>query len=292
MAAASDRAYWVQAAGWASVGTALLILTLKGAAWWQTGSASVLAALVDSGMDLLSATLNLLALRFAVRPADDCHRYGHGKAEALAAFVQALLLIASAGGILFYSLRRLYTGSALEIARSAEAVWMMVAVLLLTALLVLFQRWVVRRTGSALVAVDSLHYRSDFLINGSVIAVMLLADAALWLDAVAAVLIAFYLFVAAGGILRAAVNELLDRELPTEVDERLLAMARRHAGICGAHRLRTRRVGGRYFVQMDLEFPGEMPLARAHAIAVTLQEEIHQLYPNVDLQFHFDPYRG
>jgi cation diffusion facilitator family transporter len=289
MSTAQERARWAQAAGWASVSAALLILGLKGVAWWQTQSASVLAALVDSAMDLISSAINLLALRFAARPADDNHRYGHGKAEALAAFVQSVLLIGSAVAILLHAAKRLHSGASMLTEQRLDGVWLMLAVLLVTALLVLFQREVIRRTGSALVAADSLHYRSDFLINGSVLVAMLLAGAAAWLDAAAALLIAVYLTVAAGRILKTSVNELLDRELPASVDERLLALVRRHPEVRGVHGLRTRRVGSRFFVQMDLEFPGAMPLRRVHDVSAALLLEMQQLYPDVDVQFHFDP---
>ncbi len=284
-----DRARWVQAAGWASVSTAVVILTLKGVAWFATGSASVLASLVDSLMDLVSSALNLMALRYAVQPADDQHRYGHGKAEALAAFVQALLLVLSATGILFYALRRLYRDEAPLIDHGTLAITLMAVVMVITLALVLFQRWVVRRTGSPLVQADSMHYRSDFLINGSVIVAIALSGRVGWVDAVAAVLIALYLYVAAFGILRDAVNELLDRELPREVDEQLLAVMAGHPGVIGAHNLRTRRAGGRYFVQVDLEFPAEMPLHEAHDTALLIRTEIRALFPEIDLQMHFDP---
>ncbi len=285
----SDRARWVQAAGWASVAAAILILALKGVAWFQTGSASVLAAAIDSLMDLASSALNLMALRFAVQPADNEHRYGHGKAEALAAFVQALLLILSATGILYYALHRLYRGETLQVEHGSTAIGLMLAVMAITLALVLFQRWVVRRTGSSLVAADALHYRSDFLINGSVIVAIALAGRAGWVDAAAAVLIALYLYYAAAGILREAVNELLDRELPREIDDRLLAIMSRHAEVVGAHNLRTRRAGGRYHVQVDLEFPAGMSLQTVHDVALQIRAEIHDLYPEVDLLMHFDP---
>lgn len=285
----TQRARWVQRAGWASVSAAILILALKGAAWFETDSASVLAALADSLMDLASSALNLMALRYAVQPADNEHRFGHGKAEALAAFVQAVLLVLSATGILYYALRRLYLGETLQVEHSASAMVLMVVVVVITLALVLFQRWVVQRTGSPLVAADSMHYRSDFLINGSVIVAIALAGRVGWVDAATAALIALYLYYAVAGILRESVNELLDRELPREIDQRLLAVMGRHAGVIGVHNLRTRRSGGRYFVQVDLEFPAQMPLRQVHDTALLIRDEIHALYPEVDLQMHFDP---
>jgi ferrous-iron efflux pump FieF len=286
---ARQRALWVQAAGWVSVSAALIILALKGVAWWQTSSASVLASLVDSAMDLASSALNLMALRYAVQPADDQHRYGHGKAEALAAFAQSVLLVLSATGILYYALHRLYRGESIEVDHSVSALALMGVVMMITLVLVLFQRWVVQRTGSPLVQADSMHYRSDFLINGSVIVAIGLAGRVGWIDAAAAVLIALYLYHAVFGIMRDAVNELLDRELPREVDEQLLAVMASHPNIIGAHNLRTRRVGGRYFVQVDLEFPAEMPLQEVHDTALLIRAEIRALYPDIDLQMHFDP---
>ena len=285
------RAYWVQAAGWASVATAMAVLALKLFAWRWTDAASVLASLLDSGMDLVSSAINLGALRYASRPADAGHRYGHGKAEALAAFVQALLLLGSAAAIVYYAVERARTG--VEQAQpELAAVMLMVAGTALAGLLILFQRWVVRRTGSLLVAADSLHYRTDFFINFAVITALLMTSVSAWVDILAAIGIALYIGGAAFGILRRAVNELLDAELPAEIDERVLAIARRHPAVAGAHNLKSRRAGGRSFVQLDLDFPARIALGEAHAAAAAIREDIQASFPDMDVMLHFDPIGG
>jgi ferrous-iron efflux pump FieF len=283
-----QRAYWVQAAGWASVATAVVILVFKLLAWWWTGAASVLASLLDSGMDLISSGINLAALRYASRPADSGHRFGHGKAEALAAFVQALLLLSSAAAIVYYAAERARHGATAP-AEPTAAIALMIAGMVLAGLLILFQRWVVRRTGSLLVAADSLHYRTDFFINFAVIATLLLASVSAWIDIAAAIGIALYIGGAAVGILRRAVSELLDAELPGEIDDRVLAIARQHPAVAGAHNLKSRRAGGRYFLQFDLDFPAGTTFRAAHIAAAAIREEIAASFAEAEVMIHFDP---
>lgn len=284
---AAERAKLVKAAGWASVATALAILGVKSAAWWLSGSPSVLAALADSGMDLLSSSINLLALSYAAMPPDNEHRYGHGKAEALAAFLQGLLLCATSVAIIWHAASLVGSTPTRDAIPHTSAL-VMAASLLFTIGLVAFQRYVVRRTGSNLVAADSMHYRSDFLINGSVIAVLLVGPRWSWLDPLLAVLIGLYILGAAARILGRAVNELLDRELVEEVDSELLSLAARHPKVLGVHGLRTRQSGGRRFAQFDLDFPAEMPLVEAHQAATEVRLDIEARFPAIDVQIHFD----
>lgn len=292
MSDTAARTRLLRAAGAASVAAALVIVAIKLVVWLQTGAASVLAALVDSGMDLISSAINLAALSYAARPPDDDHRYGHGKAEALAAFVQALALLGSAAVVIWHAVAELVAPAA-EVPLTGPAgplaVAGMIATMVITAALVLFQRHVVRRTGSQLIAADSLHYRSDFLINGAVLVALLLSGTARWLDPLLAVLIALYIAHAAVRILRSAVNELLDRELPAVFDDEVLAIARAHPAVHGAHGLRTREAGGRYFVQFDLDFPAGTTLAVAHEAATAIRLELQARFPTLDAQIHFDP---
>ena len=281
----------LRAAGWASVLVALLLLLVKLGAWWVTQSASVLASLVDSIMDLASSSLNLFALRYAVQPADDEHRFGHGKAEALGAFAQSIFLAISALGILVYAGDRLLAGAPLQASSVPLGQALMVLVLVITGALVLFQSYVIRRTESQLVSADSLHYRSDFLINGSVLVALFFADTLPWLDGVFAIGIALYVGWSALHIGVEAVNELLDRELPEEIDSELLALARQHGNVVGVHGLKTRRAGGKVFIQMDLEFDGQMSLAEAHGCSLEVKDVLLERYPQAEIIIHMDPVR-
>ena len=270
---------------------AFLLLLIKAGAWWLTQSASVLASLVDSVMDLASSSLNLFALRFAVQPADNEHRFGHGKAEALGAFTQAMLLGFSALGIMVYAGDRLLAGAPV----AAEAVplgqALMVLVLIVTGALVAFQAYVIRRTQSQLVSADSLHYRSDFLINGSVLVALYFAEQLPWLDGAFAIGIAVYVGWSALHIGVEAVNELLDRELPEDTDAELLALARQHSHVCGVHGLKTRRAGGKLFIQMDLEVDGSMSLADAHFSSLEVKDALLDRFPQAEIIIHLDPVR-
>lgn len=281
----------LRAAGWASVLVALLLLLVKLGAWWVTQSASVLASLVDSVMDFASSSLNLFALRYSVQPADNEHRFGHGKAEALGAFAQAIFLAVSALAITVYAGDRLLTGSPLQSAAVPLGQALMVLVLLITGALVLFQAYVIRRTESQLVTADSLHYRSDFLINGSVLVALFFANTLPWLDGVFAVGIALYVGWSAVQIGVEAVNELLDRELPENIDREMLALARQHRNVVGVHGLKTRRAGGKLFIQMDLEVDGQMSLAEAHLSSLEVKDALLDSYPQAEIIIHLDPAR-
>lgn len=255
----------------------------------MTGSASVLASLLDSAMDVVSSGINALALIYATRPADDNHRFGHDKAESLAAYTQALLLLLSATAILYHAVGRLSGSEAAGLEQLGLGIELMGVVVVLTVALILFQKWVIQHTASALVAADSVHYRTDLLINMAVIGSLWLAERAPWLDAATAVVIAIYVYRAAWGILRQAVSELLDEELPEEQDRQLLSLAHAHSAVLGVHNLKTRRAGGRIFVQLHLEFRAQTPLATAHEAAQQAEHAILQYYPGAEVLIHMDP---
>ncbi|RME86708.1 MAG: cation diffusion facilitator family transporter, partial [Zetaproteobacteria bacterium] len=160
-------------ATYASTGTALVLILAKAVAWWLTESLSLLGSLMDSALDLLASLVNLLAVRHALAPADREHRFGHGKAEALAALAQSTFVAGSAVFLVLEAAARIAHPQ--PVARPMIGIAVMVFSIVLTLLLVVFQSWVVRRTGSAAVRADRLHYKSDLLMNTGVIAAVALA---------------------------------------------------------------------------------------------------------------------
>ena len=201
----------------ASVAVATLLITAKAVAWGLSGSVSLLATLMDSILDALASLLNLLAVRHALTPADTEHRFGHGKAEALAGLGQSAFIAGSAAFILLESSRRLVEPVPVEAPELGMAV--MIFSIAATLLLLAFQRHVVRRTGSTAIGADALHYRTDLLVNGSVILALLLSTIG-WpgFDAVFAIGIAFYILFSVWEIVRKALDHLMDRELPAAGD--------------------------------------------------------------------------
>lgn len=273
----------------ASLAVALVLVAAKSAAWWVSGSVSLLAGLTDSLLDGTASLLNLLAVHYSLRPADDDHRYGHGKAEALAGLGQAAFIAISAFLIGTQAVDRLLHPRPLGAPLAGIAV--MLLSLVLTGALLAFQRHVVRVTGSTAIRADSLHYRSDLLLNGSILLALLLGAFG-WqgADALFGLGIAAYILWSAWSIAREGFSVLMDEELPPAIGLDMLERARRVPGILGAHDLRTRASGNRWFVQLHVELPDEMPLFEAHALGERVAEAIRAPYPRADVLVHADPH--
>lgn len=288
MSVAPQHARLLRLATGAALATALTLAAAKAVAWWLSGSVSLLAGLTDSLLDGAASLLNLIAVHYALRPADEDHRYGHGKAEALAGLAQALFIGASAVLIAVQAVERLQHPQPLGAPGLGIAV--MILSLLLTGALLLFQRHVVRVTGSTAVRADSLHYRSDLLLNASILLALLLAGYG-WerLDALFGLGIAAYILWNALSIVREVVAVLMDEELAPDVSERMHALACAVPGVLGAHDLRTRISGTRWFVQLHLELPGELPLSEAHRLCERVEQAIHREFPHAEVLVHAEP---
>lgn len=272
----------------AALAMALTLALAKAVAWWLSGSVSLLAGLTDSLLDGAASLLNLIAVHYALRPADEDHRYGHGKAEALAGLAQALFVGASAVLVAVQGVKHLQDPHPLGAPGLGIAV--MIASLVLTSALLLFQRHVVKVTGSTAVRADSLHYRSDLLLNSSILLALLLASFG-WqrLDALFGLGIAAYILWSAVSIVREAVAVLMDQELAPEVSERIQLLAVSVPGVLGAHDLRTRISGTHWFVQLHLELPGKLPLSEAHHLCELVERAIHAEFPRAEVLVHPDP---
>ena len=283
-----EKAKQLRIATYSSVATAILLVTLKLGAWLMTGSVSILASLMDSLMDSAASTLNLLAVRYSLVPADEEHRFGHGKAEPLAGLAQAAFISGSAVFLILHAVERLRFPRVLEDVGIGVAV--MVVSIVLTALLLLIQRRAIRQTRSTAIRADALHYATDLLTNLSVIVALLLSNYGwVWADSAMAIGVAAYIFYSAGRIGYEAVQHLMDRELGAEVQEQILAIARRETDVRGVHDLRTRQSGQIQFVQLHLELDGDLALERAHAIADRIEHEIAALLPDAEVIIHQDP---
>ena len=284
----AEHARLLRRATSAALATAMLLALSKAVAWWLSGSVSLLAGLTDSLLDGAASLLNLLAVHYSLRPADDDHRYGHGKAEALAGLGQAAFICVSAILVGVQGVDRLLHPQPLGAQGVGIAV--MLLSLAMTALLLSYQRHVVKVTGSTAIRADSLHYRSDLLLNASILLALVLAGFG-WerLDALFGMGIAFYILWSAVSIVREAGAVLMDTELSPEISEHMQQLVRDIPGVHGCHDFRTRISGTRWFVQLHLELPGELPLSRAHDLCVAAEEAISSRYPQAEVLVHADP---
>lgn len=285
---AAQRERLLKLATYASVGVALLLIVLKGSVWLLSGSVSLLASLIDSVMDAGASIINLLAVRLALKPADRGHRFGHGKAEALAGLAQAAFITGSAVLVLLQGIKRLADPQPLD------AAWFGIGVMLFsiaaTIGLLLVQRHVIARTQSTAIRADALHYRADLLMNSSIIAALLLAYYGVArADAVFGIGIAVYIGYGAVTIGLAALQILMDHELPDDVRAEALRRAREVPGVLGVHDLRTRQSGQHWFMQVHVELPAQLSLAEAHELGENVRKAIQGRYPQADVLVHKDP---
>src|SRR5580704_12838411 len=276
-------------ATYASVAVAAVLIAVKFAAWLETGSVALLSSLVDSLLDAVASLVNLVAVRHAMSPADREHRFGHGKAEPLAVLGQSAFITGSAILLLAEAVRRLISPVPVENAPAGVAV--MVFSIVLTIALVFYQRHVVRRTGSIAISADELHYRSDVVLNLSVIAALVLGstlDLPI-LDPLFGAAIGIWIVYSAVRLARLSLFQLMDHELPDDEREKIREIAQSHPDVVAAHDLRTRTAGPTAFIQLHIEMDGTMSLERAHEISDEVEAKLRAAYPNAEVIIHQDP---
>lgn len=276
-------------ATYASTGTALTLALVKTGAWFQTGSVAMLASLIDSLLDSFASLITLIAVRHAQEPADKEHRFGHGKAEPLAAMAQSGFIAGSAVLLFIEAIDRLITPQA--VTQTTLGIGVMGISIAATIGLVAFQTYVLRRSDSVAVKADSIHYKADLLANLGVIAALVLSGylAIGLVDPLFGIAIAVYIAKSAWDIGADAFQMLMDRELPEDDRARIKRIALGYSGVLGVHDLRTRRSGPDTFIQMHLDLNGALSLNRAHAIADAVEKGVMEHFPDAEVLVHEDP---
>lgn len=278
-----------RSAAYASIAVALFLAVLKGWATWKTGSAAMLGSLADTALDLVASIATLVAVWVAAQPADENHRFGHGKAEALGAFFQVMLITLSAAAIGFRSIEHYLTGR--QTAAAEEGIAVSVIAILATLALLAWQRHVIARTGSVAIRTDNLHYKSDLLLNLAVIAALVL-DQFLGLkeaDPLLGLAIAAWLAWGAWNAASEAIDHLMDHEWPEGQRDAFLQVLARHPDIRGVHDLRTRTSGAHDFVQFHMAVDPHMTVAEAHDLMDEVEARLATEFPGVEVLIHPDP---
>ncbi len=276
-------------AAYASVAVALFLLTLKTWASITTGSVAMLGSLADTGLDLAASLVLLLSVRYAAIPPDEDHRFGHGKAESLAALFQVALIAVSAAFIAWRAAMRYMSASPTSGANYGIAV--SVIAIIATFALIAYQKSIIRRTGSVAIEADSLHYQSDLLLNLSVIAALVL-DQFLglnWIDPLFGVLIALWLAWGAWRGASRAIDQLMDKEWPKAKRLAFIEVAHRHDELKNLHDLRTRTSGNRDFAQFHVDMPADMTVEQSHDIIHRVEADLCAHFPEVEVLIHIDP---
>ena len=278
----------VNLAGRAAIAAASLLIIVKLVAWMVTGSSSILAALTDSLMDVTTSIINFWAIKIALQPADDQHRFGHGKAESLAGLAQAAFISGSAVFLIFNSISALLHGQ--QVVASNIGIAVMIFSVFITIALVFFQSYVVKKTGSMAIKADSLHYRTDIALNGAVLLALILAGLGWhWADGLFAIAVSFYILHGAWEIGSQSIDALMDKQLPKSEEDQIVKMAYHTEGVRGVHDLRTRQSGNTKFIQLHLELDDDQSLYDAHNRADKLEAALEGVFPESDILIHLDP---
>ncbi len=276
-------------AGYAAIFIVIILIVIKGYAYYESGAVSILSSLIDSVLDSLVSVMALSSIYYARRPADADHRWGHGKMEAVSALFQSAIIVGGGVFLVFEAIDRI--AHPVVITHHMIGIYVMGVSIVLSGLLVFIQRRALQQSNSLAVEADSVHYGSDILVNIGTLIVLAVSfyGAPVWLDGVFAMGVAGFMVYMARGIAVKSLDMLLDRELSDDDRARIIKVIESHDGVAGWHDLRTHRNGADYVMSFDIEVDPEMTLWSAHEIAKDLEEGILKLYPAAEVLIHIDP---
>ncbi|WP_211244975.1 cation diffusion facilitator family transporter [Thalassotalea mangrovi] len=271
-----------------AVGIVVVMMLTKLTVWWFTPSASLLGSTLDSLFDLLASVSNLLIVRWSLRPADQGHRFGHGKAENMAALLQATIISASASLLIVHGWQRMFNPIVIE--HTVWGIGVSVLAIVLTLALVRFQVFVIERTDSLAIKADQLHYKSDLMLNLAVIAALLLYQLD-WqfFDGLFAMAIGIYLIFGVARLAYMSIQQLLDHQLPQEELARIEEIITAPVEVIGFHELKTRRAGQHRFIQFHLELDQDLSLVAAYQISEQVQQALEAEFSDCQVIIHQDP---
>ena len=276
-----------------TTGASLVLTVLKLAAGLYTGSVAVLASAIDSFFDFLVSGFNVFAVVSTEKPHDETYNYGRGKMEGLAATIEGLFILGSAGFIIRQAVNKLLHPHPLSTLALNLAMGMMVLSILAAGGITAYLRWASRHSRSLVLKADALHYKTDVYSNSAILLALVIIRFTGWQPADPLLGIGIALFIAKESLplIRQGLDMLLDRALPEDLVKQINAIATHHSPfVNGAHELKTRRAGDINFVELHLVFDEEIPLGKAHRIADEIEMRIRSLEKaKWSVNIHLDP---
>ncbi len=285
----SNRKYSFYA-GYAAIFIVAILIIAKTYAYYVSGSISILSSLTDSIMDSIVSIMALASIYYASQPADEDHRYGHGKMEAVSAMFQAAIIAGGGIFIIFEAVNHLL--NPIAVTHHMLGIYVMVISIILSIILVSVQRLSLKKSNSLAIEADSAHYGSDIIINAGILAILALGfyGAPFWIDPLFAAMVAIFMWYMAYGIAIKSLDMLLDRELPDEDRAKIITVIESHTKVLGWHDLRTRYNGDHYIISFDIEADPDLSLYEAHEISKNLEDGIDKIYPSAEVFIHIDPH--
>lgn len=286
----NKKEFLLKSATYLSVTTASIILILKIFAWYKTNSSSILASLVDSGLDITTSLINVIAIRYAIAPPDHNHRFGHDKFEDLAVFGQGIIFILSSLVVVISSFYNLFYLK--EVTEAEFGIKVMIISTIMTGILVSYQYYVHKQTNSSVIEADKLHYFTDFLTNIAVIISIILSEYLFFVDSLLGVLIALYLCYGAYSLIIKSFKNLVDEEFDEEDKNKVLNLLKEYikqGKIHSIHDFKTRKAANKRFIQFHMEIDGKLSLNKVHNVTEEIEQKIDSLFPEVEIIIHQDP---
>lgn len=277
----------VRLASYFSVATALFIVSIKTYGWINTNSVAIMTSLLDSVLDISSSLINMIAIRIALIPADDNHRFGHHKIQDLAIFTQSSFFIFSGLFAIFSSIKQIFVNH--QVYNYNEGFIVIILSILTNIALIQYQNYVIKKTNSKIIEVDKLHYVIDLITNLSVIVSLYITQYIWYIDILFGIAIGSYITFNAIKILRESIRNLTDEELSNEKKEEIIQIISQHTKVKGIHEFKTRYAGDKSFVQFHLELDPNITLLAAHDISDDIMYKIQTKIKNCEVLIHQDP---
>jgi len=273
----------------ASVGVAVTLIGLKTWGYIDSGSVAIFGTLLDSVMDSLSSIIIFIAVRFSITPADDDHRFGHGKAEAIAGLLQAFIITATSLLLVYEVFDKIKNPQI--IGKTEIGLGIIIASIILTLLLVLYQRYVAKKTKSIAIEADGMHYTGDILLNIGVAIALVLGGYfnMIYADPIFGAIACFYLLHSAWEVFKASTDVLMDKEMDDDEKKNIVSIIKSHERVIDIHELRTRSSGLNIFIQFHLDLERGISLYDAHTISDQVEDSLMEAYPTAEIFIHADP---
>lgn len=252
---------------------------------------SIFASAVDSFLDLSASSVNFFSIRKAEKPADEEHRFGHGKAEGLAGLFQSSVLGVSSVYLIYVSIKRLTAGTALQSLDVGILVMAFSAVV--SFFLARYLQRAAEDTDSIALSADSLHYKADVYTNSGIVAGLLLMrfTGLLLIDSLISICVALYVIRSSARVFKEAVDILMDRELPEETIKEVESIILKHRPVVKSfHKMRTRKSGSKRFIEFHLVIDHTLSFVESHDLAEKVIKDIQKNVRNSDVTVHVDPH--
>lgn len=278
----------------------LLLLIFKFAAGWLGHSSAMIADAVHSLSDFVTDIIVLLFINISSKPKDESHDYGHGKYETLATSIIGIILLCVGVGLFWESAGKIigfyFKGEVLE---SPGKIALIAALVSIVVKEILFRVTLIvggRENSQALIA-NAWHHRSDvFSSIGTALGIggaILLGDKWRILDPLAAVIVSVFIVRISLKLILPAINDLLEKSLPPEVEDEILAIIEETPGVKNPHNLCTRRIGNDFAIEVHIRVDGKTTVARAHELTRNIESKLRNKFgPATHIMLHVEPIKS